>query len=100
MRITILTHLEKERNESSYDVVVDQVADALRGLGHEIEILGVRGNVEKLVNGLSQNKPELVFNLMETFGKTELGQVALVGLLDLLGVPYTGGGPGEIYLQE
>jgi D-alanine-D-alanine ligase len=37
---------------------------------------------------------------METFGDTQLGAVSVAGLLDLLGLPYTGGGPGEIYIQE
>jgi D-alanine-D-alanine ligase len=37
---------------------------------------------------------------METFGDNELGAVGLVGLLDLLQLRYTGGGPGELYVQE
>ncbi|HTF90161.1 MAG TPA: ATP-grasp domain-containing protein, partial [Planctomycetota bacterium] len=53
-----------------------------------------------LVEGLKERKPNLVFNLMETFGKTQLGSIGVVGVLDLLGLPYTGGGPGEFYLQE
>jgi len=50
--------------------------------------------------GVARRKPDLVFNLMETFGNNQLGAVGLAGLLDLLGLPYTGGGPGEIYIQE
>src|SRR5439155_22522832 len=37
---------------------------------------------------------------MEMFGANLLGAVPLVGTLDLLGYPYTGCGPGELYLQE
>ena len=99
MKITILTHLEKE-NAKTYDVVVDQVADALRQRGHKVSILGVHGDLMKLRTGLARRKPDLVFNLMETFGDSQLGAVGLAGLLDLLGMPYTGGGPGEIYIQE
>jgi D-alanine-D-alanine ligase len=99
MKITILTHLEKE-NAKTYDVVVDQVADALRQGGHKTSILGVHGDLAKLRTGLARRKPDLVFNLMETFGSGQLGAVGLAGLLDLLGLPYTGGGPGEIYIQE
>ena len=47
-----------------------------------------------------RRKPDLVFNLMETFGSNQLGAVGVVGFLDLMGVPYTGGGPGEFYIQE
>ena len=37
---------------------------------------------------------------MDMFGDNLLGAVGLVGFLDLLGLPYTGGGPGEFYMQE
>ena len=80
MKITIVTHLEKQQNEKSYDKVVDQVAAALRDLGHEACIFGVHDNVGQLIDGLSQRRPDLVFNLMETFGKTQLGAVGVVGL--------------------
>jgi D-alanine-D-alanine ligase len=99
MKITILTHLEKE-TDTTYDVVVDQVADALRQGGHKVSILAVHGDLMKLRSGLLRRKPDLVFNLMEPFGDTQLGAVGVAGLLDLLGLPYTGGGPGEIYIQE
>jgi D-alanine-D-alanine ligase len=99
MKITVLTHLEKE-NDTTCDMVVDQVSAALRQGGHKVSLLGVHGDLLKLKNGLTRRKPDLVFNLMETFGDTELGAVGVAGLLDLLGLPYTGGGPGEIYIQE
>jgi D-alanine-D-alanine ligase len=99
MKVTILTYLEHE-NSRDHDVVVDQVARALRKAGHRPSVLGVHGDVRKLVAGLRRRKPDLIFNLMETFGDSQLGAVGAVGLLDLLGVPYTGGGPGEFYLQE
>ena len=99
MKIVVLAHVEREGSKN-YDPVVRHVAKALRKIGHKTAILGVHGDVRKLINGLSRHKPDLVFNLAETFGSDELGAVALVGLLDLLGVRYTGVGPGETYLQE
>lgn len=100
MRITVLTHLQKEDDPSSHDAVVQQVADALRQKNHRVTVFGVRGDIKKLVDAIAEQKPDLVFNLMETFGDSELGFVGLVGLLDVLGVRYTGSGPGEAYLQE
>jgi D-alanine-D-alanine ligase len=100
MKITVLTHLEKESDGTSYDKVVDQVAAALKERGHEVAVFGVRANIVKLVEGIEKQKPDLIFNLMETFGRTELGFVGAVGLLELIGVPYTGAGPGDAYLQE
>ncbi|MDB5352597.1 MAG: hypothetical protein JWN86_3844 [Planctomycetota bacterium] len=99
MKITLLTYLEKE-DADEYDVVVDQVAEALKGAGHKPSILGVHGDVNKLVSGLRRRKPDLVFNLMEMFGKNIRGDVAVAGLLELLGVSFTGGGPGELYLRQ
>ena len=37
---------------------------------------------------------------MEMFGKNIFGDVGVAGLLDLLELPYTGGGPGNLYLQQ
>jgi D-alanine-D-alanine ligase len=99
MKITILGYLDHEQT-TIYDVVVSQVAKALRKGGHRVSVLGVHGDVRKLISGLGRRKPELIFNLMEMFGKDLFGATGVVGLLDLLGIPYTGGGPGEFYLQE
>jgi D-alanine-D-alanine ligase len=100
MKIVVLTHLAKEGTDK-VDGVVPQVADALRGAGHDVSVLAVHDDVRQLVDGLGgPTKPDLVFNLMEAFGKTQFGSIGVVGLLDLLGVRYTGGGPGEFYLAE
>jgi D-alanine-D-alanine ligase len=99
MNITILYYLESE-DAKEHDPVVDQVADALRQGKHKPSLLGVHSDVNKLIRGLNRRKPDLVFNLLETFGESQLGAVAAVGLLELLGLRFTGGGPGEYYLQE
>lgn len=99
MRLTILTYVEKD-HDRSYDAVVPQVARALRRGGHRVSILGAHGDVRRVVNGLSRRRPDLVFNLMEMFGDNVCGDVAVTGLLELMGLPFTGGGPGELYLRQ
>lgn len=99
MNVTILTYVENNGSQN-YDAVVGQVAAALRKLGHKASILGVHDDVRKMVTGIRRRRPDLIFNLMEMFGKNLFGDVGVVGLLDLLGVPYTGAGPGEMYLQQ
>jgi D-alanine-D-alanine ligase len=99
MNVTVLTHLERE-GVREHDPVVDQVARALKQGGHRVSVLGVHGDLGKLIAGLRRRRPDLAFNLMETFGAGQLGAVGVVGLLDLLGLAYTGGGPGEFYVQE
>jgi D-alanine-D-alanine ligase len=99
MKITVLTYLEKE-DDTKVDEVVEQVVEALKAHGHNVSILGVHGDVRKLIVGLARRKPDLVFNLMEMFGDNLQGDVCVAGMLDLIGVPHTGGGAGEYYLQQ
>src|SRR3954451_14789481 len=99
MKITVLHYLEAE-GATEYDMVVDQVAAALKKGGHTVSRLGIHGDLARLRSGLLRRKPDLIFNLMETFGDSQFGAIGVVGLLDLIGIPYTGGGPGEFYVQE
>jgi D-alanine-D-alanine ligase len=56
--------------------------------------------VRRIVAGLSRRRPDLVFNLMEMFADNVFGDIPVTGLLDLIGVKYTGSGPGELYLSQ
>jgi D-alanine-D-alanine ligase len=101
VKITVLTYLDSEDERSKeYDPVVPQVARTLRRLGHRVSVLGVHGDVKRLIAGLSRRKPDLVVNLMEMFGDNVFGDIPITGLLELLGVRYTGSGPGELYLSQ
>ena len=87
MKITVLTYLDSEdENSKDYEAVVPQVARALRTLSHRVSVLGVHGDVKRLITGLSRRKPDLVFNLMEMFGENVFGDIPVAGLLDLLGL--------------
>jgi len=99
MKITVLTYLEPGDLEP--DIVVQQVSQALAKAGHSTSILTIRKSVEELLSGIREQAPDLIFNLVESFGDDILGgTMGVAGLLDLLEVPYTGSGPGEIFLQE
>src|SRR3989442_1303514 len=52
MKITILTHLDKP-DDTTRDVVVDQVAAALRQTDHQPSILAVHDDLRQLINGLT-----------------------------------------------
>jgi D-alanine-D-alanine ligase len=99
MNICILTYLESERARKT-DIVVDHVSTALKELGHDVRILAIHGDINRLLDGLLDPRPDLVFNLMEMFGDNVFGDIPVTGLLDLLGVDYTGSGPGELYLSQ
>jgi D-alanine-D-alanine ligase len=99
VKIVILTYLDGE-SDRKYDPVVPQVAAALKKLGHRASVLGVHGDMKKLLGGLARRKPDLVFNMMEMWRDDVFGDVAVAGLLELLGLRYTGSGPGELYLTQ
>ena len=79
MKVTIVCHVEKEEG-GDHDVVVDQVAKALKKGGHKVSVLDVHADLMKLRDGLRRRKPDLVFNLMETFGEDEFGAIGVVGV--------------------
>ncbi len=99
MRITLLAY--RSPSDSEVDVVIPQITQVLQQLGHEPQLLEFYDSVPNLIEGLRNQKPDLVFNLAENFGEDLIGGlIGVVGVLDLLQIPYTGSGPGELYLQE
>jgi len=99
MRITVLAYSDDEAGKELDDVVA-QVAAALREGGHAVKVLPVHASVEQMVAGLREARPDLVFNLIEQFGDDLVGDIGVTGVLDLLGLRYTGCGPGELYLAN
>jgi D-alanine-D-alanine ligase len=99
MKITILAYLEKDAAEP--DIVMPQVAEALETAGHKPTIVTIHDDAAEIVEKVRASKPDLVFNLVESFADDIIGGLmGVTGVLDLMQVPYTGGGPGELYLQE
>lgn len=100
MKITVLAYTEAEGSREC-DIVHGQVVRALKKQGHDVSLMCIHGDVSKLISGLNRRKPDLVFNLVESFADDMLGGLmGVAAVLDLLQIPYTGGGPGELYLQE
>lgn len=75
--------------ESSDEAEFD-VARALREKGHEAICLGFRNDPVTIIEQLRNIQPDLVFNLAEGYrGVPEL-DYTVAGVLDMLGLPYTG----------
>jgi D-alanine-D-alanine ligase len=96
VRIVVLCNQDEDND---IDPVVEDVVAPLRARRHEVEVLGVGGDVRQMLDGLERLRPDLVFNLIEWFGDDMNGDIAVAGTLDALGVRYTGSGPGELYLS-
>jgi len=63
--------------EPPVDPVLDQIQGALEEGGHECRRLVVSDEVEPLVTSLTNDRPEIVFNIAESFA----GRSALAGLV-------------------
>ena len=76
---------------------VQEVADILRRADHEVSGLAIDGTPECL-RALTQQKPDLIFNLVESFGEDNTKEPHVAAYYDLLGLPYTGSGPRGLTL--
>lgn len=95
MKITILAD---RYSDGTHDPAVDQVAAALRQGGHRVSRLLVPDDLKAITGGLRRRKPDLVFHLINDFGG-EYGLIATAAVLDALRLPFTGGGPGELFIR-
>jgi D-alanine-D-alanine ligase len=72
---------------------VGAIEESLRECGFNPYTLSVDHFSREMVQALFKLSPRFVFNLCEEInGRTEL-EMCVAGLLDLMGVPYTGSGP-------
>jgi D-alanine-D-alanine ligase len=76
------------------------VLSALKKLGHESKILGVRYDLGVIRNGVEEFKPDIIFNLLEEFGDQPLYDQNVVSYLELIPVPYTGCNPRGMVLAR
>jgi hypothetical protein len=84
MRITVLTHLEREKAKVR-EVVVEQVRAALKKTGHTVSVLGIHGDVRKLITGISRRQPDLLFNLIPAFTESPSMRIALCACATMAG---------------
>ncbi|RKY22415.1 MAG: D-alanine--D-alanine ligase [Planctomycetota bacterium] len=81
--------------KTDYDVVV-----TLKQLGHEVQSLGIEDELRPIRSMVRSFKPQIVFNLVESFaGLGELDQ-HVVSYLELLRQPYTGCNPRGLVLAR
>jgi D-alanine-D-alanine ligase len=74
------------------------VIDALKQLGHEVRTLGIWDEVGLIIDEIKANPPDVVFNMTEHFNEVSAYDRNVVGLLEMLGVPYTGSSPTGLTL--
>lgn len=78
--------------ESERDLLntVTSVDAALNVYQHQVHQLGLTDTPEELVASIRNLEPDIVFNLFEGFGTRPASEYHVAGVLNWLGVPYTG----------
>jgi D-alanine-D-alanine ligase len=88
----------KDALEPPVDPVLDDIEGALKANGHDFRRIVVDDQVQPLVTALSENRPDIVFNLAESFGGRSALESNVAALLNLLGLRYTGSSPAGLIL--
>ena len=67
------------------------IAGALHEVGHTVELTGVHGvEVYSVLDRVRRDRPDLLFNLCESMDSDSRNEPTFAGLLDLMGIRYTG----------
>lgn len=76
------------------------VCEALRLLGHRVTALGADYDIAAVAQTLTEQNPDLVFNLTEQFCGDRRLDKNIAALLELLDIPFTGAGPMGLMLAR
>ena len=96
MNVTLL-HTQ-DALEPPVDPVLEQLERAITANGHTVRRLTVADKVDPLLHELTAEKPDLVFNIAESFGGRSALESNVAALLNLLGMHYTGSSPAGLIL--
>ena len=94
MRITLLH--SADALEPPVDPVIEQLASALETLHHLVARIPVDADIVPVIESLKRARPELVFNLTESFAGVSSLDSNVAALLNLLGLHYTGSSPSGL----
>lgn len=76
--------------EADVVAVAEAIAASLAGAGFHVWEVAAGDSVADLVRRLTSPRPDVVFNLIEGFAGRSDGEAHVTGLLELLGLGYTG----------
>lgn len=71
----------------------DNLEAKLNEIGFETRSINIKDNIEVLIDSLTKNKPDVVFNFIEIYDDNAKLEMNVAGVLDLLQIPFTGSGP-------
>jgi D-alanine-D-alanine ligase len=83
--------------EPPVDPVIEQITRVL-ARAHDVSSVAVDADVAPVVTQLTRAKPDLVFNICESFAGRSAAESGIAGLLDLLHLPHTGSSAAGLLL--
>ena len=72
---------------------MEDIRDALSTLGYKPSIMNVDSQVYRLIDYLRQEKPDLIFNLVECIENESILEMNVAALYELMKIPFTGASP-------
>ena len=76
------------------------VVSHLEHIGHQVRKVGVKDDLAVIRQAIADGKPQIVFNLMESFGEVGVFDQHVVSFLELMKTPYTGCNPRGLMLAR
>src|SRR4029079_12226448 len=77
---------------------VNDVTATLERFVQRVSRIGVSDAIARFVQQLEARPLDVVFNLCEGFGELSAGEYCVAGLLEFIGIPFTGSGPFALAL--
>ncbi len=99
-KILILFFQEYPQQKAVRDGVVDSIKEVLLELNYVVVLLPVNQSIDRITNGIKQEKPDLIFNLCETFRGDNKFEFNVTALLEMLRIPFTGSSSGSLFLTN
>ena len=109
LRVIVLTHEDLVPPDSKAGLSEKEiqpwkteyaVADTLRKMSHEVQVLGVSDDLQPIRRMVEGWQAQIVFNLLMEFQNVGAYQAHVASYLELLGVPFTGCNPLGILLSR
>lgn len=107
LKVLILSDLSCDPGEQDFSKDIDDpgwytekhVLETLtKDLGHQARLICIYNSIDPLLNAVKEDRPDIIFNLAEQFNDNTTMERNIAGLMELLGVPYTGNGPTSLML--
>lgn len=86
--IEFKTYFEVEKTTPMEEY--DYIAKKLSSVGFNTYTLNIKDNLDLLLNNIKEKKPDVIFNFVEIYKDNPRLEMNIVGLFELMGVPYTG----------